>query len=195
MTEWKEGKEYRIYSEKDLSKNADLDGYYHIYADLDFTEIEWPAAFLNGKFNGKIYGNSHTVSGVSFESTSRGRASNGLFSSFGENAYIENLTFANITHTIDIADVVQGTTFGLFAGSASDTATFKNVKVSGSLVFGDNCKELAGSENYTIKKVIGSGNASGITDVEITVTKKNDNNTAFKVQTEADGSISIVSVG
>ncbi len=194
MTEWQEGTEYRIYTENDLVKNADLNGYYQIYADLDFTEIEWPSTFLNGKFNGKIYGNSHTVSGVSFESASRGRTSNGLFSSFGENAYIENLTFENITHTVDLADVVQGTTFGLLAGSAGDGASFKNVKISGSLVFGDNCAELVGNENFTVKKVIGSGNTDGITEVEITVTKKNDT-AAFKVKTEADGSVSIVSAG
>jgi hypothetical protein len=193
-TKWKEGKTYRIDSTADRTKNADLNGYYEIYCDLDVTGVEWPSTFLNGKFNGKIYGNSHKISGVSFESNSRNRTSNGLFSSLGESAYIENLTFENITHTVDLAEVVQGmdTTFGLLAGAAPDGASFKNVKIGGSLIFGDNCAELVGKSGLTIKKIIGSGSISGITELEITVAKKNADNAAFNLVTEADGSISIV---
>ena len=192
-TVWKEGKTYKIYSVSDLIRNADLNGYYELYRDLDFTGLEWPVTFLSGEFNGKIFGNNHKITGVSFESTSRSRASNGLFSSFGENAYIENVTFENITHTIDLAAVAQEATFGLFAGSAAEGTSFKNVKVSGSLVFGDNCQSLAGIDSFTLKTVIGSGNADGITAGEITVAKKNGDNTSFDLKTEADGTITIVS--
>ena len=192
-TEWKEGKTYKIYSVNDFIKNADLNGYYELYTDLDFTNAEWPTTFVNGEFNGKIFGRNHTISGVSFDSTSRSRLSSGLFSSLGENAYIENVTFKKITHTIDLMAVAQNSTFGLLAGSAADGASFKNVKVSGSLVFGDNCANLVGSDSFTIKTVIGNGDTTGITVGEITAVKKNVDNTAFIIKIEADGSVSIVS--
>ena len=36
-TTWVEGERYRIYSTEDLRKNADANGYYEIYSDLDFS--------------------------------------------------------------------------------------------------------------------------------------------------------------
>ncbi len=192
-TEWTKGKTYKIYSANDLIRNADLNGYYELYSNLNFSGLKWPSAFLSGEFNGKIFGKNRTISNVSFESTSRSNISNGLFASLGENAYIENVTFKNITHTIDLADTVNQASFGLFAGSVADGASFKKVTVSGSLVFGDNCVSLAGRTDFTVKKVIGSGDRAGITAGEITVVKKNADNTDFNLKTEADGSVSIVS--
>ena len=193
LTEWEEGKTYKIDSVEDFVKNADTEGYYYLYEDLDFSDAEWPVVFLNGKFNGKIFGNKHTISGVSFESTSRSRLANGLFSSLGENASIENVKFENITHTIDIAAVAQGTTFGLLAGNVESGAKFKNVTVSGKLVFGDNCASLTGSDSFTIKTLVGNGETNGITQGEILVTKKNEDNTSFNLKLDEDGTVSIVS--
>ena len=195
LTKWEEGKTYKINSAEDLIKNADVDGYYYIYQSLDFTGKEWPAAFLNGKFNGKIIGANKniTISGVSFESTQRNRLSNGLFSALGENASIENVKFENITHTIDIAAVAQGTTFGLLAGNVENGAKFKNVTLSGKLVFGDNCSALAGIDNFTINTLVGGGSVSGITVNEILVEKKNSENSSFSLTVDDDGTVSIVS--
>lgn len=192
-TEWTEGKTYKIYSANDLIRNADLNGYYELYSNLNFSGLKWPTAFLSGEFNGKIFGKNRTISNVSFESTSRNNISNGLFASLGENAYIENVTFKNVTHTIDLAAVAQEASFGLFAGSVADGASFKKVSVSGSLVFGDNCASLVGRTDFTVNKVIGNGSAAGVTAGEITVVKKNEDNTDFNLKTEADGSVSIVS--
>ena len=196
-TEWEEGNTYKIYSVNDFIENADLNGYYKLYADLDFKGVEWPAVFQNGKFNGKIFGNNRTISNVSFESATRNRTSNGLFSSLGENAHIENVTFKNITETVDLAAAElannQITTVGLLAGSADIGASFTNVKISGSIVFGDKCADLVGNDSFTAKTVIGSGSTVGITEGEITVTKENKDNASFKLKTEEDGSISIVS--
>ena len=192
-TEWQEGKTYNIYSVDDLVKNADTEGYYYLHADLDFSNTDWPAAFLNGKFNGKIFGNGRTISNVSFESTSRSTLSGGMFSSFGESAYIENVKFENITHTIDLMAVAQDATFGLLAGSASNGATFKDVTLSGKLVFGDNCSSLAASDNFTIKTLIGNGDTTGITEDGITVQKQNADNTSFDVKVNEDGTVTVVS--
>ncbi|MBP3401657.1 MAG: leucine-rich repeat protein [Clostridia bacterium] len=192
-TEWTEGKTYKIYSVEDFIKNADTEGYYELYADLDFTNVEWPAAFLNGKFNGKIFGKKHTISGVSFDSTSKSRITNGLFSSLGENAYIENVKFEDITHTIDLGAVAQDATFGLLAGTVSEDARFKNVTISGKLVFGDNCAALVGSDSFTIKTIFGNGEANGIKAGEILVEKQNKDNNAFDVSVDEDGVVSIAS--
>ena len=192
-TEWAEGKTYKIYSVEDFIKNADTEGYYELYADLDFSDAEWPAAFQNGKFNGKIFGKKHTISGVSFESTSRSRLTNGLFSAFGENAYIENVKFEDITHTIDLMAVAQDATFGLLAGTAGEGARFKNVTLSGKLIFGDNCAALAGSDSFTIKTVIGNGATNGIIAGDILVEKQNKDNSSFDVSVDEDRTVSIVS--
>ena len=191
-TEWFEGKTYRIYTAEDLIKNADTDGYYELYADLDFTGLSWPAAFLNGKFNGKIYGNKHKIYGLSFVSNSKNNRANGLFSSIGEDAYIERVTFVNVVHTIDLIVAAPDATFGLLSGAVAEGAQFKNVTISGKLVFSDNCASLAGNDGITIKTLVGSGSASGVTVDEILVEKQNENNDAFSLKIEKDDSVTIV---
>ncbi len=189
-TTWQEGERYRIHSTEDLIKNADTKGYYEIYADLDFKELEWPSAFVNGKFSGKIIGNGHKISNVSIESTSRNRIDNGLFSSLDENASIENVTFENVIHTINIMSVAPDSTFGLLAGSVANGAKFSNVIISGKIIIGDNCEGLAGTSNFSIGKIFGSGDTTGISS-EISVEKANPGNDSFNI--EIDGNeISIV---
>ena len=191
-TTWQEGERYRIYTTDDLRKNADAEGYYEIYADLDFSEVEWPSAFTNGKFAGKIFGNGHTISGVSIESTSRSRISNGLFSSLEETAYIENLEFENVTHLINLMSVAPGASFGLLTGSATTGAELKNVSVSGKILIGDSCEGLAGSNDYVISTLCGSGELDG-TSFDITVEKANPGNDSFDIEIDDDGTVSIIS--
>ena len=188
---WQEGERYRVYSTDDLRKNADAEGYYEIYADLDFSEVEWPSVFTNGKFSGKIFGNGHTISGVSIESTSRSRISNGLFSSLDETAYIENLKFKNLTHTIDLMSVAPGASFGLLAGSAAEGTELKNVSVSGKLLIGDSCAGLVGNSDYVISKLCGIGELKGVS-FDVTVEKVNPGNASFDIKIEEDGTVSII---
>ncbi len=184
-TKWQEGERYRIYSTSDLIKNADADGYYEIYANLDFAGLEWPSAFENGKFTGKIIGNGHKISNVSIESTSRSRISNGLFSSIDSGASITNITFENITHTVNIMSVASGASFGLLTGTVADDATFRNVTLSGKILIGDDSAELAvddpANAEYSIGLIAGIGSADGITS-DITVEKVNPENTAFDIE-------------
>ncbi|MBQ8415120.1 MAG: hypothetical protein IJX58_07735 [Clostridia bacterium] len=189
-TTWQEGERYRIYSTDDLIKNASNDGYYEIYADLNFEGLEWPTAFTNDKFSGKIFGNGHKISGISFESSSRSRISNGLFSALDDNAYIENLTFENVTHTINLVSVAPGATFGLLAGTVAEGVEFSNVTITGKLLLGDSCEGLAGSTDYSIGLIAGSGNVTGISS-EISVEKANPGNNTFDVEI-TDGVVSIV---
>ena len=190
-TTWQEGERYRIYSTDDLIKNASANGYYEIYADLDFEGLDWPSTFVNDKFSGKIFGNGHTISNVSVESNSRSRISNGLFSALDENVYIENLKFENITHTINLMSVAPGASFGLLAGSVTSGAKFDNVSISGKILIGDNCEGLVGSTDYTIGLVIGGGEVAGISAENISVEKANPGNDTFGIEI-TDGVVSIV---
>ena len=190
FTTWQEGERYRIYSTEDLRRYADTEGYYEIYADLDFTGLEWPGAFGNDKFSGKIFGNGHTISNVSIESTSRNRLNNGLFSTLGETAYIENLRLENITHTINLMSVAPGAGFGLLAGSVAEGAEFKNVTVSGRLLIGDSCSGLAGNTDYTIGVLVGAGETEGI-EYDISVEKANSGNNSFGIEIDGDA-VSII---
>ncbi len=183
-TTWQDGERYRIYSTDDFIKNADANGYYEIYADLDFEGLEWPSVFGNDKFSGTIDGNNHTISNVSIESTSRNRINNGLFSTIEETACFKNVKFENITHTINLMSVAPGASFGLLAGTVADGASFSNVTVSGKLLIGDNCQGLAGSNDYTIGIIAGSGEIDGI-EQNISVEKANPGNNSFGI--EIDG--------
>ena len=183
-TQWQDGERYRIYSTEDLRKHANVKGYYEIYADLDFTGLEWPGAFANDKFEGRIFGNGHTISNISIESTSRSRINNGLFSSIGENAYVENLKLENITHKINLMSVAPGASFGLIAGTVAEGAEFKNVTVSGKLIIGDDCEGIAGNNDYTIGIVAANGEVSGI-ESDIAVEKATPDNNKFTI--EIDG--------
>jgi len=192
-TTWEEGKRYKIYSTEDFRKNADPAGYYELYADLDFANSEWPSAFLNDKFTGKIFGNGHKISNITVETTSRNAVNGGVFSILDGSAYIENVTFENVTHVIDLMEVAPGANFGLLAGTANDGATFNNVTLSGQLVFGENCSYLVDKTDFTINTVIGKGTIDGITVENIEVEKKNALNTDFELKTDDNGSVSIVS--
>ena len=183
-TKWQEGERYRIYSTEDLRKNASVSGYYEIYADLDFAGLEWPSVFANDKFEGKIFGRNHTISNVTVESTSRSRINNGLFSSLGENAYIENLSFENITHKINLMSVAPGASFGLLTGTVAEGAEFNNVSISGKILIGDDCAAIAGNNDYTIGLIAGVGEISGI-ESDVSVEKANPGNNTFGI--EIDG--------
>ena len=184
-TTWQDGERYKIYSTDDLIKYADSKGYYEIYADLDFEGLKWPTAFGDDEFSGKIFGNGHTISNVSFESTERGKLNNGLFASISETASIENVEFKNITHTINIMSTAQGANFGLFAGSVKNGAEFKNVTIDGKIIIGDDCEGLATSTGHSIGKVTGIGSVSGVM-AEITVEKANPANESFNIEIDGD---------
>ena len=191
-TEWTQGKTYKIYSAKDFASNADLNGCYELYSNLNFKNEDWPTIFRNGEFNGKIIGNGKKISNVSIETASNSNLANGLFASLGANARLEGVKFENITHTIDLLSTKPGTTFGLLAGFAAEGASFKNVTVSGKLIFGDGCESLVGAD-ISIGKIFATGNTGGISGLSnILAEKKNEANSAFDLTVDDDGSITIV---
>ena len=88
--------------------------------------------------------------------------------------------------------VANSATFGLLAGTISDGAEFSNVTISGKVIIGDNCAELAqSSESYTMGKVCGSGEVNGINH-DISVEKADPENSSFTITVADDGTISIL---
>ena len=189
-TTWQEGERYKIYSASDLQKHASSDGYYELYSDLDFTDINWPSVFTDSKFTGKIIGNGHTISNISIESDQKNRVNNGLFSSIENGAALENVKFKNVIHTINTSSVAPGAAFGLLAGSVEKGAEFSNVSLEGKILISDSCETLIGDTSFTIGLAVGSGSTEGL-DANVTAEKANPDNTVFDVVID-NGSVTIV---
>lgn len=193
-TSWILGNRYRIYDAEDVRKNADLGGYYEILADLDFTDVKWPAAFANGKFVGTIDGGGHKITGISVE-TGSAKKNNGIFSEIGDGALIKNVSFENVTHVVDTGRIVTDSYYGLLAGNISAGATFKEVSVSGKLLIGNACQNLKGQgQSYSIGLVCGSDTPSGIDYSEIVCEKQNPDNErlTFTIEVNENGSLELV---
>ena len=116
--DWVEGDWYRIHNAKQFTKLADKEANYVICADLDFTDLTWPKAFTNGKFEGIIEGNGHTFSNI--EITKKP-----LFDALDDGAKINNLSFAFVTK-----DVEAGEGLDLISGEINENAELSGVQVT-----------------------------------------------------------------
>lgn len=149
--DYKKGAEYRIYTAQQLADNADVDGKYTIYRDLDFSAeanggkaVKWPALFEGGTFIGSMQaaeGTTVTLANILAEHTASNRTQGGLFGKFGNGAVVKNITFKNVTYDFKAIGSRSGErNFGLLAGVADDGAKFENAvvedatfRISGSL--------------------------------------------------------------
>ncbi len=192
-TDWREGEWYRIYTAEQFSDNASVTGNYEIYADLDFAEENWPTSLMHGTFTGTIQGNGHTFKNIEFTQKNNSKTSAGLFGQLGDTAVIKDITFENVTFTLEGGARVAGTTYGLLAGSVSEQAQCSGITiVNGKLQIDSDC--YFGTEDYTIGLVCAMGKVdvdpSGITctatgdhpeNVVITVT---DSTVTVEIKTE-----------
>ncbi len=162
-TTWKKGNWSRIKTAAQLASNASSDGCYEILADLDCSSVSWN--FSNYTFTGTFKGNGHTLSNITSRQTdaTSQRIHGGLFGQITSQAKFENITFENVSYTIEGgARPVRGTiteeaNFGLFAGRIADGVTKENfvgVKVEGTVYAGgidliDNCNARADGGEIT----------------------------------------------
>ncbi len=180
--DWTEGQWYRISTADQFIKNFNLNGNYEILADLDFTDKIWPTAMMYGSFNGSIQGNGHTISNINLKQTDNAKVNAGVFGNLTAQAKLQNVTFENVTFTIQKGARVTGASYGLLAGSITEGAVLENVQVLTSQLLIDSGCYFA-NEDYTIGLISGMGDAgldiSGITceatgdapeKLEITVT-------------------------
>lgn len=162
-----EGEWYHIYNVEQFLENASVNGSYEIHADLDFAGKIWPTALMYGNFTGSIKGNGHTFKNIEVTQTNNSKINAGLFGNLTENANISDVTFENVTFTIQSGTRMAGTSYGLFAGTISDAAKLTNVKILSSKLRIDS-KCYFGVDDYTIGLLCGMGNANVIADAQIT---------------------------
>ncbi len=129
---FEKGDRYRIETAQQLSQNGNSAGIYTILADLDFSGIAWPAAFVNGKFTGTFDGNGKTIKNVTAVRSSGTSAYSGTFANVAKGAVVKNVVFENLTFDTGNAAVdrlITSVYFGTFAGYIEDGSTVENVTV------------------------------------------------------------------
>ena len=182
--DWLEGEWYHIYSAKQLARKADPKGNYVICADLDFSKTDWPTEFMYGKFEGSIQtlnGEHFTLSNINV-AQSMDKSNAGLFGWISESAQISNVTFENVTFTIQKGSIKQ-CYYGLFAGSISESAQIDNVSVTNSTLLIDSSIATTKDQlysNYLIGLVCADGNSQCLTEAQISCSVTG-NNGAFTV--------------
>ncbi len=189
-TTWREGNWFKIYTADQFFKNSTLNGSYEILADLDFEGKIWSPALASSEYKGTILGNGHTVRNVTVAQGDVSKINGGLFGALGNTAEIHDLTFENITYSIQAGSRMQDASFGLLAGTINAGAVLDGVTVSGSLILG---KECYPSETYNIGLLFGSGSYEGMMDsANITFTVEDEeNNPATAVLDETTGRVDV----
>ena len=155
------GEQYRIETAEQLITHANVNGYYEIAGDLDFTNLAWPAVFSSGEFGGKIYGKDGAA--VKFSNIaatySSDRKYGGLFGKITKVAKIENVTFENVT--VDLYDTGRrnnDASYGLFAGEIETGATLSVTITGGTLKIG-----AIGKADNLAFNLVANGDKTGVT--------------------------------
>ena len=164
--DYTEGDWYHIYNAQQLANNINLNGHYVLHADLDFTDVSWPRAFTTGAFNGSIEGNGHVIKNVTVIQKDYQKPAGGLFGTLGASAVLSDVTFDNITFTLQSGTRATSPTFGVLAGTLSGDASLTNVTVKGKLQIDSACSTTL-KEDCAIGLVCGVGDATAVT-AEIT---------------------------
>lgn len=183
--EWIEGEWYHIYNVEQFVDNASVNGCYEIHADLDFADEIWPTSLMYGNFSGMINGNGHTLKNIEVTQTNNSKVNAGLFGTLADTARITDITFENVTMTIKNGTRVNGTNYGLFAGTISDNASISNVSiVSSTLQIDSGC--YFGVEDYSIGLLCGMGNAAVVENAQISCIATGDNPDGLQITVEGN---------
>lgn len=154
--DYMEGDWYHIYNVEQFLDNASVSGNYMIYADLDFTDEIWPSSLMHGNFSGSIQGNGYVFKNISLEQTNNSKVNSGLFGHLTDDASLMDVTFENVTFTIESGTRVAGASFGLLAGSVSENAQLSGVQVREStLQIDSGC--YFGTDDYAVGLICGMG--------------------------------------
>ncbi len=186
-TEFADGEWYRISTAEQLAK-AKLDGCYYLEADLDFTDVRWAVSLTKNAFTGKIVGNGHKISNISFVQADNSKTNGGLFATLSEGAEIRDVKFENISFTLDAGSRLQAPVFGLLCGQLSDKAILENVTVENSSFI------ITGNlypQEYTLGALIGSGDNRGIDISGIKVSVAEGSQDQIKISVAENGEITL----
>lgn len=161
-----EGEWFHIYTAQQFADNASVKGSYVIHSDLDFSEVNWPTSFMHGNFSGTIEGNGFRFTNIHLTQTNNSKVNTGLFGYLTENAKITDVTFENVTLTIQGGTRVAGSCYGLVAGSVSSDAALSGLAVKSSRILIDSACYF-GVNDYVIGLVCGMGSIPGVDPAEI----------------------------
>ena len=129
--------------------------YYRLNADLDFTGVEklTPIGTNSDPFRGYFDGNGHTISNLSYTTSTEGRA--GLFGMLS-GATVKNLTLQNASIILGTKSNVSGSglEYGLLAAYSKDSV-IDNCHVTGNIEFMLNVN-TTGSSTADIGGIVGS---------------------------------------
>ncbi len=157
------GEQYKITTAQQLIDHVNPNGLYEIMADLDFKDLNWPSAFVNGTFKGTMKsteGQNYKLSNITAKYSSTNAQNAGLFGKITASAVIENLTFENVTLDIVKANArMSGVSIGLFSGLIEENAHVNVVIENATLRLG--AVNLP-KDGYDINLVAG-GRKTGIT--------------------------------
>ena len=184
--DWTEGQWYHIYTLEQFLDNASVAGSYVLHTDLDFEGQIWPSSLMHGNFSGVIEGNGHTIRNVSFTQTNNSKVNAGLFGYLTEKAALRDVTFENITFTIQGGTRVAGTSYGLLAGSMAAEAQVSGVSILASRILVDSGSYF-GVDDYVIGLVCGMGDPK-LDAAEITAEASGE---GLTVTTEENGTVTL----
>ena len=188
--DYMDGQWYHIYNAEQLKDNANPNGHYILEADLDFADETWPAIFATGSFSGSIEGNGHTIKNVTFKQTKMDAENTGLFGTLQSGCVIENVTFENVTFTIE-KGFNRAANYGLFAGSIYEGATLTNVQIKNSTLLINSGARFA-TDDYAIGLVCGAGKADQLAGAEISYAMTGKNPEKYTIALDDDGNSLII---
>lgn len=155
---------YRIETALQFARNVNLNGYYEILNDLDFSKVDWPAVFMKGTFAGQIYAaNGGTVKFSNINATYvEGGSQGGLFGRIANGAVLKDLYFENTTVSLEkISYNAAGATYGMFAGTIDSGVTISNVEINGLFRIGNIGSR--DNDNYEVN-LLANGDISALKD-------------------------------
>jgi len=181
-TEFADGEWYRITNAKQFAATK-LSACYYIEADLDFTGVNWSAALAGGSFTGKIYGNGHKFSNISFIQADNSKTNGGLFGAVAQGAVIKDIAFENVTYTLGAGSRMQAPVFGLLCGTLSEDALIEKVSITSSefIISGD-----IYPQEYTLGTLVGNGDNRGIdfSGIKVSLSEGSDSKISIKTNSE-----------
>lgn len=180
-----DGDWYHIYSAGQFVKNASVSGNYILFEDLDFSDAVWPTVLMYGNFTGTIQGNGHTIRNAAVTQDNSSRVYAGLFGQIGENACIENVTFENVTVTLERGTLKPGARFGLLAGTLASSKNLKDVRILNSTLYISS--DFTFSSDYEIGLLCGLGPVENVDLSGISCEPINREDSIFRLRVEVDG--------
>lgn len=173
-----EGSYVAVYTAQDLLEKLSSGKDVIIMNDLDFTGLEWSSDIAEFGYDGKILGNGHKLSNITYTIAPENVNTQeilyaGLFGILEETAVIRDVTFENVQVTIaegkqglGAGEYFNNISMGLLAGQLAEGAKLENVVFTGCQLVLD-----VNIENYEYTLGLVAGNAAVETNgIAVTLT-------------------------